>query len=297
MNMNRIMVWLCLMCVILSAQATISVRDDAGRVVTLPRPAQRVISLGAHATELLFSAGAVDRIVGVVQYSDYPEAAQRIPVIGDSQQIDIERVAALKPDLAVVWWHGNIERQLEQLQRLGIPLFYSEPHRLHDIPESVLRFGQLLGTESVARPVAEKMRQHLTMLVRQYQHRPPVRLFYQIWDKPLYTLNGTHIVNDAIQVCGGVNIFSDLTVLAPNVSIESVLHANPEAMISTDERSQQPTGGIHLWEQYPVLQAVQRKNLFILDGNLLNRSGPRMLDGVTALCQTLERARQNRKSK
>jgi iron complex transport system substrate-binding protein len=280
----------------LQASAAISVRDDTGATVTLQQPARRVISLAPHVTELLFAAGGAERIVGTVSYSDYPPAARAIPRIGDNQEVDIERLLALKPDLLVVWRHNASSRQLEQLRQLGIPLFYSEPHKLADIPDTLQHLGQLLGTEPQAQHEAEQLRRKLSELASRYRNRPPVRVFYQVWDRPLYTLNGRHIVSDAIRLCGGENIFAQLPVIAPRVDIEAVLQENPEAIVS-GSRPERSDDGLGIWQSYPTLQAVRRGNLFAINGDLLNRPGPRMIAGATALCETLEQARQRRGEK
>jgi iron complex transport system substrate-binding protein len=285
--------WLSICLIGSQASAAISVQDDYGNTVLLQKPAQRIISMAPHVTELLFAAGGGNRIVGAVSYSDYPEAAKRIPNIGDNREIDMERVIAMKPDLFVVWRHGSSDRQVAQLRQLGIPMYYSEPHKLEDIPDSLVRLGQLMGTDRAARQAAADLQRKLTALAAQYANRPPVRLFYQVWDKPLYTLNGQHIVSDAIRLCGGINIFANMKVTAPSVGIEAVLQEDPEAIIGTVEKSPSD-GGVNMWRRYPTLTAVRRGNLFVLDGNLLNRAGPRMVDGAAALCEKLEQARTNR---
>jgi iron complex transport system substrate-binding protein len=290
-QMTKLLCTLLALCAT-QAHAAISVRDDNGDTVTLARPAQRIIAIAPHVTELLFAAGGGDRIVGAVSYSDYPEAAKKIPRIGDNRQVDMERVIAMKPDLIVVWRHGNSERQIDALRRLGVPLYHSEPRTLPAIADSLERLGQLMGTESVAQPTAAGLRQRLAALARQYANRPKVRLFYQVWDKPLYTLNGTHIVSDAMRLCGGENIFASMKVTAPVVSVESVLQEDPEAVFGSSEKNY---GGVNLWRQYPSMRAVRSDNLFTLDGELLNRAGPRMVAGTAALCEKLELARQRRK--
>jgi len=274
-----------------TAQGPISVRDDDGNQVTLPRPAQRVIAMAPHVTELLFAAGGADKIVGAVTYSDYPEAAKKVPRVGDNRQVDMERVIAMKPDLIVVWMHGSSERQIDTLRQLGVPIFHSEPKKLGDIAASIATLGKLMGTESVADATAADLRKQFSALARQYANRPPVRMFYQVWDKPLHTLSSGSIVSDAMTLCGGVNIFADLKVTAPVVGIEAVLQADPEAIFGTSEKNY---GGVKLWRVYPNLQAVRRDNLFTLDGELLNRAGPRMVAGTAALCEKLELARQRR---
>ena len=280
----------------LHAQAAITVLDDDGKPVTLPKPAQRIVAMAPHVTELLFAAGGGAKIVGAVSYSDYPEAAKRIPNIGSNRQIDMERVIAMKPDLIVVWMHGSSERQVDELRALGIPMFYSEPRKLDDIAASLQKMGKLMGTEAVAEPAAAALRKELGALRAKYASRPPVRMFYQVWDKPLYTLNGAHIVSDAIRACNGVNIFAPLKVTAPIVSVEAVLQEDPEAIFSTGEGSQND-GGVNLWKPFTNMTAVKRNNLFRIDGNLLNRAGPRMVTGTAALCEKLELARQHRPAK
>lgn len=273
------------------AQAAITVKDDAGLTVTLAKPALRVVSMAPSVTELLFAAGGGNQIVGAVNYSDYPEAAKRIPRIGSNREIDMELLISLKPDLIVAWRHNSSERQIEMVRRLGVPVFQSDPQTLDGIPDAVLRLGQLLGTDAAARTTATQLREQLAGLRAKYANRSTVRTFYQVWDKPLYTLSGKHILTDAMKLCGGENIFDKLTVTAPIVSIESVLQANPEAIIATAEKNY---GGVELWKPYGTLAAVRSNNLFTLDGHLLNRAGPRMVQGTAAMCEVLEQARQRR---
>lgn len=277
------------------AGAAITVADDDGNRVTLAQPARRIVALAPHVTEMLFAAGGGERIVGAVNYSDYPEAAKRITRVGDSRQVDLERLIALKPDLIVVWMHGSAARQIDLLRKLNIPLFHSEPKTLDGIADSLLRLGRLMGTEQVAGPAAGALRGKLAALKTQYTHRAPVRLFYQVWGKPLYTLNGEHIVNDAIRLCGGENVFAKLNVSAPVVSIEGVLRENPEAILAGSEKSGDDSGGVAIWRPYPSLLAVRNGNLFSQDDDLLNRAGPRMVAGAAVLCEKLELARQHRK--
>jgi iron complex transport system substrate-binding protein len=275
----------------IQAQAAVTVKDDDGNLITLQKPAQRVISLAPHVTEMLFAAGGGSHVVGVVAYSDFPEEAKKIPQIGSNREVDLERIMALKPDLIVVWRHGSSERQIEMVRKLGVPMFHSEPQTLEAIADSVAKLGQLMGTESAAGPVAADLRRQLAGLRSRYANRPTVRAFYQVWDKPLYTLNGKHIVSDALRLCGGENIFAKLAVTAPVVSVEGVLQENPEAIFATAEKNY---GGVSMWKPYGTLLAVHNDNLFTIDGNLLNRAGPRMIPGAAVLCEKLELARQHR---
>lgn len=271
--------------------AQVSVVDDAGQQLTLAQPARRVISLAPHATELLYAAGGGKQVVGAVDYSDYPAEARQLPRVGDNRSFDLERIAALKPDLLVVWQHGNAEHQLQKLRQLGLPIFYSEPRQLEQVATSLERLGTLLGTEPQARQAAQQYRQQVQTLRQRYRGARPVRLFYQVWDKPLMTLNGSHLVGDVIRLCGGDNPFARLPALAPTVSLEAMLASAPEAIVSAsgDSRQRDP---LQAWRHFPSLPAVQRGNLILLDADKMSRLGPRIIDGAEELCQKLQKVRQ-----
>lgn len=282
-----------LMLASLPLQAAIVVQDDSGRQVTLARPAQRVVATSPHAAELLFAAGGAGKVVGAVKYADHPPEAARLPQVGDSSQIDIERLLALRPDLLVVWHSGNTARQLEQLRALNIPMFHSEPETLNQIGADIDKLGRLMGTETAARTAAASFRAKIAALQARYAQRPPVRVFYQVWDQPLFTLGGKQIVNDVIKLCGGVNVFAGAQVKAPQVSVEAVLGQDPEVVFSGERHDPQDLGAL-LWKQYPNLLATRRSNLFMLSGERLARPGPRMAEGAAELCERIEQARQRR---
>lgn len=276
-----------------AATAEVTLTDDHARVVTLPRPARRILSLAPHVTELLFAAGAGGKIVGAVEYSNYPAPAKSIPRIGNNLQLDLERIVSLKPDLIVVWLHGNAQRQLDKLLKLGIPVFYNEPHRLPDIARSIEQFGRLAGTEAVALPVARAFSARESELRARYAGRSPVRVFYQIWERPLMTINGNQIINDVITLCGGQNVFADLKPLVPPVSIEAVLAADPEA-IGTAVIDANRQNGLEHWKQWPHLTATARDNFFLIPTDLISRHTPRILDGAQQMCEQLDLARSRR---
>lgn len=291
---NRMGLALAMLCLHgLQAGAAVTVQDDEGSRVTLDKPAQRVVSLAPHVTELLFAAGGGRKVVGVVDYSDYPPEAKTLPRVGSHRQIDLERLIALKPDLLVVWLHGGAARQLEPLRKLGIPVYVSEPHRIAGIGVTLRRLGTLLGTEAEAGRSADAFDSRLAAIETKYAGRPPVKVFYQVWDRPLYTLNGSHTASDAIRACGGENIFAALPVTAPTVTVEAVLKENPEVIVSGNRPNQDSTG-LEAWKQYPSLLAARRGNLVSVDSDLLVRPGPRILEGTLALCERLDEARGKR---
>ena len=277
--------------------AAITVTDDAGQTVTLAQPARRIVSLAPHVTELIYAAGGGDRIVGTVSYSDYPPQARDIPRVGDNKALDLERIAALKPDLIVVWRHGNAQKQTDRLRALGMPLFYSEPRRLESIPENLERLGTLMGTEAVATQAAADFRQQVSALRKTYSDRPPVTVFYQVWQQPLMTLNGQHLVSDLLTLCGGRNLFAKEAPLVPTVSVEAVVAGNPEVMLTAGmgaTRPDKPLADFSMWEKWKQVTAVARNNLFIVDGDLVNRAGPRVVKGAAEICKDLEVARGRR---
>ncbi|KMJ54008.1 cobalamin-binding protein [Vogesella sp. EB] len=270
--------------------APVSVIDDQGSRVTLPAPAQRVISLAPHVTELAFAAGGGARLIAVDENSDYPAAAKALPKAGSFRAIDLERIVAAKPDLLLVWLHGPSARQLEPLRQLGIPLFYSQPKRFADIPSNLRRIGQLLGSSAQAEQAARRFEQDLAVLRQQQQGKPKLSVFYQVWDKPLYTLNGQHIVSDAIALCGGINIFARLPVTAPVVTDEAVIAANPQVILSAAMRHNDDL--LKRWQRMPGIAAVQNRQLHQVNGDLLNRPTPRMIEGTRQLCAKLDLARR-----
>jgi len=273
--------------------APVTVVDDAGRKVTVAQPAQRVISMAPHATELLFAAGGGARVVGVMNYSDYPAAAKAIPLVGSNSQIDMERVLALTPDLIVVWHTGNTARQIAQIESLGVPVFHSEPRKLVQVAENIERLGQLLGTGPVAQSAATAYRTKLSGLETRYGKREQVSVFYQIWDQPLYTLNDAQIASDAIRVCGGRNVFGAMKVVAPEVGVEAVIAADPETIMA-GKRHDPANPGVKMWATYRSMTAVKRGNLLTVDGELLTRPGPRAVEGAALLCEALDAVRQRR---
>jgi iron complex transport system substrate-binding protein len=277
----------------MSARAGIAVEDDAGNTLQLTAPARRIVALAPHLTELAYAAGAGDRLVGVVAYSDFPPAAQALPQVGSYAALALETVAALKPDLVLAWRSGNREVQLQRLRALGIPVFLNEPHSLADVATSIEKIGRLAGTESTADAAAQAFRTRRAALAARYAGRPPVRMFYQIWDRPLMTVNGDHLISDAMRLCGGRNVFTALAQLAPTVSIESVIAADPEVIIASGMDAARPEW-LDQWARWPQLAAAARGNLFFIPPELVQRHTPRILDGAQQMCEALERARGRR---
>jgi iron complex transport system substrate-binding protein len=267
--------------------------DDLGRSVVLAHPAERIISLAPHATELLFDVGAGGRVVGVSQGSDYPPAATRIPRVGGASGLDMERIVQLRPDLVVAWASGNSRLAVDRLIDMGIPVYFTEPRRLEDVATSLERLGRLAGTESVAYAAAHAFNSRLQQLRAQYAHRATVTVFYEIWNSPLLTVNGEHMISHVIELCGGRNVFADVPVLTPQVGVEAVLARDPQAIVASAIGGRRPPW-LDDWRRWPWLAAVRSGNLYFIDSDLMNRQTPRILDGAERLCGQLEAARRGR---
>jgi|TARA_R110001592_G_scaffold263629_2_gene528959 iron complex transport system substrate-binding protein len=267
------------------------VRDALNQKVCLAEPAQRIVSLSPGATELLFSAGAGEKVVAVSAWSDYPPEAENLPQVGDSNRLDLEAIVSLAPDLVVAWVDGNSRSQLERLSDLGIHVFWLAPRTFDDIAAAVSDLALLTGLPDLGNERAEAFRADMAALESQYADARPVKVFYQIWDQPLMTVNREELISKAISLCGGVNVFGELPRLVPRISREAVLEANPEAIItagSSDDRQ-----WLEAWREFPGLAAVAAGNLFLEPPDLLARPTLRMAEGAMHLCQTLEQARAN----
>jgi iron complex transport system substrate-binding protein len=277
-----------------SAATPVSVVDDTGASVELSAPAQRVVSLAPHLTEQLYAIGAGERIVGTTDFADWPPAARAIPRVARAHSVDLERVAALKPDLIVLWGSGFPPATADAVRRLGVPVYISEPRALADIAQSLQRLGVLTATDGAR--AASDFTLRVEALRRHYHGRSAVRVFYQVWSAPLMTLSGRHVVSEAIALCGGRNVFADQLPLVPQVSTEAVLAADPEIIITAEPQAQ-PSAALDTWRQFAALAAVRNDALVTLDADRINRHGPRLPDEVAALCEAIDRVRQQREAR
>jgi len=273
-----------------SANAQVSVRDDYGHEIRLEQPASRIVSLAPHLTELLYAAGAGSRLVGAVEFSDFPAAARALPQVGSDARIDLEAVLALRPELVVAWPNAGSLRAVERLAQLGLPVFRSEPRELDDVARTLQRLGRLAGSQAQAESAAAAFRARAAALEKRYAAQRKVRVFYQIWDRPLLTVNGDHIISKVITLCGGENVFAGLPLLVPEVDREAVLRANPEAIVASGSNDAQPQW-LEMWRQFPGLAAAARGQLYAIPADLIQRQTPRILDGAERLCGRLEGVR------
>jgi len=292
MTMLRSGAFLALMlalCLPVSA-AQLCAQDALEREVCLVRAAERIISLSPGATELLFTLGAGKQVKAVSAWSDYPLEATKLRQVGDSNRLDLEAIVMLKPDLVVAWVNGNSARQLEKIEALGIPVFWLEPRTFADIASAVERLARLTGHEDAGSEKASEFLSAIAELRDRYRNASPVRVFYQVWHQPLMTINDEELIGRAIQLCGGDNVFGHLPRLVPRLGVEAVLEANPDAIISGGEGTEDRRW-LEQWQRYPELKAVASNNLFLVSPSLIQRPTLRMLQGAEELCQVLEQAR------
>lgn len=268
------------------ACAVVTVVDDAGARVTLAAPARRIVALAPHATELLFAAGAGAQVVGVVAGSNFPPQAARLPVVGDANAIDLERLVALAPDLVVTWPYTT-SAQLAAIRRHGIAIFTSDARSIDGIAVDLERLGVIAGTTPVAARAARAFRAAIAAQAAA-PRRPPVRVFYEIWGEPIFTVGGGHLISQAIALCGGVNVFAALGVAAPVVDAEAVIAAAPEVIVAGADDAKRPAW-LDAWKRWPQIPAVRDARLRVVDANLLHRPGPRFADGVAQLCAAIAR--------
>ncbi len=256
-----------------------------------PPPAgERIVSVAPNLTEMLFAAGAAGQVVAVSAFSDYPEAATRLPQVGDAFRLDYERIVALGPTVAVVWETGTPAGVAERLEGLGVRVVSIPTRNLDDIATGLVALGELAGTPDVAAAAARDFRAQVAALGARYDGRPAVRVFVQVDDEPLYTVGGPHLITEILGLCGGVNVFGDSAAQALPVDLESVLARAPEAILSTDAGDPR-----RYWARFPDLAAVASGNVYRAKGDLLARPSPRIAEGAADVCERLDEARAKRK--
>ena len=270
--------------------AAIEVIDDNGDKLTIANAAQRIISLSPNTTEILFHIGAGEKIVGADEYSNYPQAANKILRVNNHAAANYELILSLKPDLVIAWQSGNGEKIISRIRELNIPVFVVETASLEDIPDLYRRLGQLSGYADQANTQADKFSQRLNQLRKSFSSKKDIRVFYQIWNEPLMTLNGDHMVTDMIELCGGINVFSDAAALVPYVNIESVVAANPQIIISGGKNKTDLLDS-GFWRKWSGISAVINQHLYAIPSDLLQRHSDRILDGTGLMCEYIDLVR------
>jgi iron complex transport system substrate-binding protein len=260
-----------------SASAGIELQQADGSVLVLEEPANTLITLAPHLTELAFEAGVGAQVIATVEFSEYPPKASSIPRVGDAFRLDLERILELQPDLVVAWQSGNPPAAIGYLQSLGIPTWIIEIRHPEDIATTLEALGVASGNPTTAQAAAAQTRQQLESLAARYAGLPPVSYFYQVSANPLYTVTGEHLISRCLALCGGRNVFQDTPGLAPQVSHESVIEADPQALLAP--AGPEAPDPLSDWREWAGMQAVRSEALFLLPADEISRATPRMLDG------------------
>ena len=272
--------------------AEVVVVDDNGQQIKLAVPAKRIVSLAPNITEVLFHIGAGEKIVGADEYSNYPEEAKDILRVNNHAAANYELILSLEPDLVIAWQSGNGNKIIDPLRKLGIPVFVVETNKMDAIPSLFRRFGKLSGHGDQAEQRAHEFSRRLQELRAAQVGKSVIKVFYQIWDEPLITLNGEHMVSDIINLCGGVNVFSDAIPLVPYVNIETVVAADPEVIITGGSREERPAW-FESWQKWSGISAVINQHIYLIPSDLMQRHSARILDGMELMCAHLDSARSN----
>lgn len=254
-----------------------------GSSLSLPQPAQRIVTLAPHLAEGVFAAGAGERVIATVEYSEFPPAAADIPRIGDAFRLDIERILALRPDLVIAWDSGNPRPAIQQLRELDLAVWSVEIREPAGIPAFVEAAGRASGHIEQAQIEAERLRRQLAEIEQRYAGAEPVRYFYQVDARPLFTINSQHLISRGLALCGGRNIFADEPGLAFQVSREAVILANPDVLLAPDGPGAE--NPLQAWQEWPSLDAVQNQAMYLLNADEISRATPRFLDALEQTCK------------
>lgn len=279
-------------CSPLCSAADIILSQADGSPLLLARPAKRIVTLSPHLAELVFAAGAGHQLIATVEYSDFPEAAANIPRIGDAFRIDSERIMTLQPDLVISWDSGNPRPAIDQLRSLGLVVWQIEIRKPGEIADTLAAIGRATGHETTAGPAAESFRNRLADLSRAYGNTKQRSYFYQVGQKPLFTINGDHLISKGLQLCGGQNIFDQEPGLAFQVSYESVIVADPDVLFAPEiENSDNP---LSAWLAWPGMKAVRLGTLYLVPADAVSRASPRFLDALELACKLLHASPERR---
>lgn len=290
MNGRILILLVCLLFCGAGRVVAITVTDDGDDQVSFDAPPQRVISLAPNLTELAYAAGLGPRMVAVTAYSDFPEAAKLLPQVGDAFHLDWERLVALKPDLVLGWKSGLSARDRDAFGKYGLKLLVLEPRRLEDIPRALRLLGHIAGTEATAERAALDFERRRNDLRTRYSGLPVVRVFFQIADAPMLTINGQHIISDILQLCGAQNVFADVPVLTPAISAEALVGAQPQLLIGAADTEAQQKDMMRIWRELP-LRAVKLGAMDFVPADLVSRPSPRILEGAEYICEAVDQLR------
>ncbi len=262
----------------------IMVQDDMGNPVSLNHPADKIISLAPHLTELLFSLEVGDRIVGASRYSDYPPEAKDLTIVGDAFSLSVEAIVALQPDIIFAWSTGGTNRALARLRDIGFVIYINEASTIDGIGDTISRMAMLVGKESRGLQLVRAFGSKMSDIRAGTARLERKKVFFQISDQSLYTINGDHLIGQAIKLCNAQNIFAGESIPVPLVSKESVIARRPDVIVIS-----KPEGGaLSPWvDKWSAFEGYGEKLRWI-DPGLVSRPSLRMLEGIEQLCTVIQ---------
>jgi len=260
--------------------------DEAGRTITVPDTVTRFISLAPSLTEIVYAIGAGDGLVGRTSYCTYPAEAQKVEAVGDTLKPSIERIIALRPQIVFVSTASQLETFTNELEAHHIAVYVTDSHDLEGVFHSIERIADVLGRRPQADELLKQLRGRVSSVAERVKSRPPVRVFYQVSDEPLYTIGREAFITDLIKRAGGISVTADIPGAWPKYSAESALAAKPDAIIL-------PTGGSMGNANSNVASALKRSpavtngRVYKINDDHLSRPGPRAVDGLEDLARAL----------
>ncbi len=236
----------------------------------------RIVTLSPHLAELVYSAGAIDNLIGVVAFSDFPEKVKSIDLVGDAFKLDYEKILALRPDYILTWKGGTPIAVIEKLKSLKLTLIETQIDTLKDIPKTIAQIAELTQTQDQAKVVIDLFNNTLAE-IKSNKH-PKTTTFIETYHQPLYTVSGKHWMSQAIALCGYTNIFSDLTQSSVPITLESVILKNPQAIINIAKQPDKQ------WGKWKNIEAVKTHQIITIDPDYMSRPSMRILEGIKQLC-------------
>lgn len=280
------------------AQAALPLRGADGVAVNLPAPAARIVSLAPHLTDTLLALGARGRIAGAIddheQRGGHVRSRDGLPVVGDAAGLNYEVLLALRPDLVLAWGGGTPQAWIGRLRELGLPVLVLESRRLEDIPRETELLGLATGQEAAARLQAAQLRAQLARLATADGDSPRLRYFWQAWRQPLYSLNGGHLLSQALARCGADNIIPPGPVAAPLVSPEFVLREDPDILFFAAGAAADSAA---YWSRFSTLRAVRARQWLAVADPRLTRPGAGMLSALMPVCSQISTWRKRNRLK
>ncbi|MGQ9628719.1 MAG: ABC transporter substrate-binding protein [bacterium] len=268
----------------MGADFPLTVEDSLGRRVTFQRAPERIISMAPSNTEILFALGLGDRVIGVTNYCNYPPEATKKPKIGGFSTPNIELIVSMEPDLILASAGVQLEA-VRSLEKLGVKLLVIEPQTVEDTIKAIELVGRVAGRKGDAGKLADELRGRMRRVVEKVKGVPRPRVFVEIWHDPFIAAGPGTVVDDVIRLAGGENIAAGASKGYPTFSLEALLERDPEVYISVSHTVLKSVEEITKRQGFARMSAVKNGRVFIMNGDIITRSGPRIVDALEMMAR------------